>query len=375
MKKKIINIFPYLQNGRNKNKYNKNLINKINNLAELNKKAIIKGKLFSLINKNIIMSQENIDSLKRDKSYEELIFNDKKEKKIKNNSFIINKSPNLIKPPQMTERYEDRAIDSNDFIANNFSQDEIDVIKYNPIFFRIEENKILKKYFKFDKSLLEKLNNEDKNTNLNKSNYLIENKSNKNYNKIFIPKLKFKNKNNNNNNKIYNLNFSSRNIFSKKSNIKNISTSLLSTQIEKINHKTKHKNKSLILSNKNNNFSKEKLNNIKQYNYKKINLNSNNKINDNNIINKKINNKNKFIKLGENLENKLKTYMKRRKNYYNEKIMKIQYKTNYFKKLEKENLKSINNESKSKEKIFVKKITKQLINNYIKLDNKLILNS
>ena len=373
MKKKIINIFPYLQNGRNKNKYNKNLINKINNLAESNKKAIIKGKLFSLINKNIIMSQENIDSLKRDKSYEELIFNDKKEKKIKNNSFIINKSPNLIKPPQMTERYEDRAIDSNDFIANNFSQDEIDVIKYNPIFFRIEENKILKKYFKFDKSLLEKLNNEDKNTNLNKSNYLIENKSNKNYNKIFIPKLKFKNKNNNN--KIYNLNFSSRNIFSKKSNIKNISTSLLSTQIEKINHKTKHKNKSLILSNKNNNFSKEKLNNIKQYNYKKINLNYNNKINDNNIINKKIHNKNKFIKLGENLENKLKTYMKRRKNYYNEKIMKIQYKTNYFKKLEKENLKSINNESKSKEKIFVKKITKQLINNYIKLDNKLILNS
>ena len=67
--------------------------------------------------------------------------------------------------------------------------------------------------------------------------------------------------------------------------------------------------------------------------------------------------------------------MKRRKNYYKEKIINFQYKTNYFKKLELENLKSINNENKSKEKIFVKKITKQLINNYIKLDNKLILNS
>ena len=368
MKKKIINIFPYLQNGRNKNKYNKNLINKINNLAELNKKAIIKGKLFSLINKNIIMSQENIDSLKRDKSYEELIFNDKKEKKIKNNSFIINKSPNLIKPPQMTERYEDRAIDSNDFIANNFSQDEIDVIKYNPIFFRIEENKILKKYFKFDKSLLEKLNNENKNNNLNKS--LIENKSNKNYNKILIPKLKLKN----NNNQIFNINYSSRNIFSKKSNKKKISNSLLSTQIDKINYKIKNKNKSLILSNKNNNFSKEKLNNIKQYNYKKININNNNNIKNINNINKKYK-KDKFIKLSENLENKLNVYMKRRKNYYKEKIINFQYKTNYFKNLELENLKSINNENKSKEKIFVKKITKQLINNYIKLDNKLILNS
>ncbi len=136
-------------------------LNKIDILKEKNMKKILKGKLYNLINKAIIINERKNDS-KTDSNKRIPKINLKKDKLP---FFVVNKTPNLIKQEKIYQKWEDEYTFPEEFIINNFTKEEIDIIKSNKSFFKVKTNNLMKRTL-LNKNLIDILDDEE---NINKN--------------------------------------------------------------------------------------------------------------------------------------------------------------------------------------------------------------
>lgn len=136
-------------------------LNKIDILKEKNMKKILKGKLYNLINKAIIINERKNDS-KTDSNKRIPKINLKKDKLP---FFVVNKTPNLIKQEKIYQKWEDEYTFPEEFIIKNFTKEEIDIIKSNKSFFKVKTNNLMKRTL-LNKNLIDILDDEE---NINKN--------------------------------------------------------------------------------------------------------------------------------------------------------------------------------------------------------------
>ncbi len=136
-------------------------LNKIDILKEKNMKKILKGKLYNLINKAIIINERKNES-KTDSNKRIPKINLKKDKLP---FFVVNKTPNLIKQEKIYQKWEDEYTFPEEFIIKNFTKEEIDIIKSNKSFFKVKTNNLMKRTL-LNKNLIDILDDEE---NINKN--------------------------------------------------------------------------------------------------------------------------------------------------------------------------------------------------------------
>ena len=225
---KNLNLKKYKSSTNKNNIYGK--ITTPNKKKELSK-VILKGKLFSLINKSNIMTEEQFNDIKIRLTLSQL----EKYKIAKNNLnkkfYYAQKNPNILQPCKNPSKFEDDYINMRELLKK-FSQKEQDEILSFPQFFQLNSNEFLKDIVEEKhKNLYEIIcNEEDKEIELR--NFKIKqredlNNYKNNYNKAYHnnrnTKIIIKNSeseeisNSNNKNNIHNSNNSSyKNIKSKK---------------------------------------------------------------------------------------------------------------------------------------------------------------
>ena len=268
---KNLNLKKYKSSTNKNNIYGK--ITTPNKKKELSK-VILKGKLFSLINKSNIMTEEQFNDIKIRLTLSQL----EKYKIAKNNLnkkfYYAQKNPNILQPCKNPSKFEDDYINMRELLKK-FSQKEQNEILSFPQFFQLNSNEFLKDIVEEKhKNLYEIIcNEEDKEIELR--NFKIKqredlNNYKNNYNKAYHnnrnTKIIIKNSeseeisNSNNKNNIHNSNNSSyKNIKSKK-NMLNFKKSFYSrnsgniTLPNKIVFKTENNINSV--QNKKNNFFK-----------------------------------------------------------------------------------------------------------------------
>ena len=269
---------------KNKNPINKNKITDKASPLKRNKnqlsKVILKGKLFSLINKSNIMTDEQFTDIKIRLSLSQLEKYKIAKKNIKKNFYYAQKNPNIIQSNKNPSKFEDDYINMRDLLKK-FSQKEQDEILSFPQFFQLNSNEFLKELVEEKhKNLYEIIcNEEDKEIEL--KNFKIKqreelNSYKNNYNKthhshsrniLFTKKDSIEISNLNNINNINNTNDSNKSQKSKKiclnfkkgffsrNNINNIDNNLSSTN--KV-FKT-YNNINIKILEKNNNFFQGKI--------------------------------------------------------------------------------------------------------------------
>ena len=131
----------------NKNSINKNKIKGKASPIKRNKnqlsKVILKGKLFSLINKSNIMTEEQFTDIKIRLTLSKLEKYKIAKKNIKKNFYYAQKNPNILHSNKNPSKFEDDYINMRDLLKK-FSQKEQDVILSFPQFFQLNSNEFLK---------------------------------------------------------------------------------------------------------------------------------------------------------------------------------------------------------------------------------------
>ena len=195
-------------------------------------KVILKGKLFSLINKSNIMTDEQFNDIKIRISLAQLEKFKITKKNLKKQFYYAQKNPNILQPNKNPNKFEDDYINMRDLLKK-FSPKEQDEILSFPQFFQLNSNEFLKELAEQKhKNLYEIITNEE-NKEIELKNFKMKqreelNSYKNNYNKTYHnrnQKISLKKKeeseeisySNNNLNKIINNSDSYKNKKNKKS--------------------------------------------------------------------------------------------------------------------------------------------------------------
>ena len=348
---------PQINNEKNLKKYNsstnKNII--IGKISPSKKhknqlsKVILKGKLFSLINKSNIMTDEQFNETKIKLSLAQLEKFKITKKNIKKKFYYAQKSPNILQSNKNPSKFEDDYINMRELLQK-FTQKEQDVILSYPQFFQLNSNDFLKELVEEKhKNLYEIITNEE-NKEIELKNLRIKqreelNSYKNNYNKTYqthqrktILKNKESEENSFSNNKINNSNDS----YNKKKKILllNIKNSFFSRNDDK--------NRKTYLFNKQ----------FKTYNYNNINTLGNKKkiFFEGNIWNKnKISNK----EMKDKIQEKYERLKKRKEKMILDKERKME-------EIKERNIKEQIKKEKERQKIYQEKKFIDYISNKLK---------
>ena len=122
---------------------------------------LLKGRLYKIINSNLIMNKETVEELKTQNS--EKIYKPIKKQTKKYPDIMTNKNPDLIQQIKSPNKFEDDYFEPEEIILKKFSKSEIKTIQNHPKFFQTHENSILKEIREFSpKNLVEMINYEEK---------------------------------------------------------------------------------------------------------------------------------------------------------------------------------------------------------------------
>ena len=189
------NINPNNENEKNIKKYNSSvnhnkIIGKISPLKKSNNqmsKVILKGKLFSLINKSNIMTEDQFNDIKIRLSLAQLEKYRITKKNIKKQFYYAQQNPNILHSLKNPNKFEDDYINMRELLKK-FSQKEQDEILSFPQFFQLNSNEFLKELVEErHKNLYEIITNEE-NKEIELKNFKIKqreelNSYKNNYNK------------------------------------------------------------------------------------------------------------------------------------------------------------------------------------------------
>ena len=108
-------------------------------------KIILKGRLFNLINKSNIMTQEQFNDIKIKLTLSNLE-KYKEPKKYRNKRFYYaQNNPHILTSSKNSSKYEDDYINMKDLLNSKFTPREQDIILSSPQFFQLNSNEFLKK--------------------------------------------------------------------------------------------------------------------------------------------------------------------------------------------------------------------------------------
>ena len=203
-------------------------------------KIILKGRLFNLINKSNIMTQEQFNDIKIKLSLSHLEKYKEPSKKRNQGFYYAQNNPNILTSSKNSSKYEDDYINMKELLNSKFTPREQNIILSSPQFFQLSSNEFLKKMVdEKHKSLYEILGIEEKkekelvkmkmkqkkimdnlrenySNTLHRKNPILQNLNEKNNTKDIINQLNYKNKNksrnaNSNNNYFLSDYYSSKN--------------------------------------------------------------------------------------------------------------------------------------------------------------------
>ena len=203
-------------------------------------KIILKGRLFNLINKSNIMTQEQFNDIKIKLSLSHLEKYKEPSKKRNQGFYYAQNNPNILTSSKNSSKYEDDYINMKELLNSKFTPREQNIILSSPQFFQLNSNEFLKKMVdEKHKSLYEILGIEEKkekelvkmkmkqkkimdnlrenySNTLHRKNPILQNLNEKNNTKDIINQLNYKNKNksrnsNSNNNYFLSDYYSSKN--------------------------------------------------------------------------------------------------------------------------------------------------------------------
>ena len=203
-------------------------------------KIILKGRLFNLINKSNIMTQEQFNDIKIKLSLSHLEKYKEPSKKRNQGFYYAQNNPNILSSSKNSSKYEDDYINMKELLNSKFTPREQNIILSSPQFFQLNSNEFLKKMVdEKHKSLYEILGIEEKkekelvkmkmkqkkimdnlrenySNTLHRKNPILQNLNEKNNTKDIINHLNYKNKNksrnaNSNNNYFLSDYYSSKN--------------------------------------------------------------------------------------------------------------------------------------------------------------------
>ena len=124
-------------------------------------KVILKGKLFSLINKSNIMTEDQFNDIKIRLSLAQLEKFKIAKKDIKKQFYYAQKNPDILHPNKNPDKFEDDYINIRDLLKK-FSQKEQEEILSFPQFFQLNSNEFLKEIVEENhKNLYEIITNEE----------------------------------------------------------------------------------------------------------------------------------------------------------------------------------------------------------------------
>ena len=124
-------------------------------------KVILKGKLFSLINKSNIMTEDQFNDIKIRLSLAQLEKFKIVKKNIKKQFYYAQKNPDILHPNKNPDKFEDDYINIRDLLKK-FSQKEQEEILSFPQFFQLNSNEFLKEIVEENhKNLYEIITNEE----------------------------------------------------------------------------------------------------------------------------------------------------------------------------------------------------------------------
>ena len=136
-------------------------------------KVILKGKLFSLINKSNIMTEEQFNEIKIKLSLSQLEKFKISRKNLKKQFYYAQKNPNILSSNKNPNKFEDDYINMKDLLKK-FSQKEQNEILSFPQFFQLNSNEFLKEIVEEKhKNLYEIIGNEE-NKEIELKNYKIK---------------------------------------------------------------------------------------------------------------------------------------------------------------------------------------------------------
>lgn len=205
---------------------------------ELISKVILKGKLFGLINKSNIMTEEQFNDIKLKINLSKLEKYKEPKRKVNEQFYYAQNNPNILISSKNSDKFEDDYINAKEFINKKFTPREQKTILSFPQFFQLSSNQFLKELLnEKHKNLYEILGNEERKEkemekirqkkrnimNTLKNNYSThrnsikllksinlndKDKTNEIINKLnFKNKSKFKSRNHFNNNNLFKNNF------------------------------------------------------------------------------------------------------------------------------------------------------------------------
>ena len=126
-------------------------------------KVILKGKLFGLINKSNIMTDEQFNDIKIKLSLAQLEKYKENTKKVNEQFYYAQKNPNLLTFFKSSNKFEDDYINMRDLLNKEFTPNEQKTILSFPQFFKLNSNIFLKELVdEKHKNLYEILGNEEK---------------------------------------------------------------------------------------------------------------------------------------------------------------------------------------------------------------------
>jgi hypothetical protein len=131
----------------NNNLSSKVIFTKTNRSRNLNtelSRVILKGKLFGLINKSNIMTEEQFHDIKIKLSLSKLEKYKESKKKIKENFYYAQKNPNILTISKNPRKFEDDYVNVKDLLHKKFTLDEQRTILSFPQFFQLHSNEFLK---------------------------------------------------------------------------------------------------------------------------------------------------------------------------------------------------------------------------------------
>ena len=126
-------------------------------------KVILKGKLFGLINKSNIMTEEQFNDIKIKLGLSQLEKYKENKRKINESFYYAQKNPNLLTFFKSSNKFEDDYINMRDLLSRQFTPNEQKIILSFPQFFQLNSNEFLKELVdEKHKNLYEILGNEEK---------------------------------------------------------------------------------------------------------------------------------------------------------------------------------------------------------------------
>ena len=159
---------PPINKDKNIKKYNssrnKNLIGKISSLKKQKKqlsKVILKGKLFSLINKSNIMTEDQFNEIKIKISLSQLEKYKIAKKNLKKQFYYAQQNPNILHPNKNPSKFEDDYINMRDLLKKFTNKEQEEILSF-PQFFQLNSNEFLKELVEEKhKNLYEIITNEE----------------------------------------------------------------------------------------------------------------------------------------------------------------------------------------------------------------------